>query len=94
MPTAVSYTHLDVYKRQVIIHLRLAGRIELLSLGNLPLKPLFLVDGVIQLTERIAELGRIDEILKPLGKRGILRLALGQRADLHRVCLLYTSRCV
>ena len=55
------------------------------ALSHLPLEALALIDGIVQLGEGVAELGGVDEILKPFGKSGIVRLALGKGADLHGV---------
>ena len=71
----------------IVIHLSLAIGLNGLALGDLTLKAALLVDGVVQLTEGVAVLGAVDEVLKALGKGGIIRLALGQRADLDRVII-------
>ena len=62
----------------VIVHL--AGIIGVLGLagGYLALEALLLVDGVVELAEGVAELGGVDEILKPLGEGRLVGLALGQ----------------
>ena len=52
----------------VIIDLCPALRLDGLALGDLTLKAGLLVDGVVQLAERIAILGAVDEVLKPLGE--------------------------
>ena len=69
----------------VVIDLCLAVRLDGLALGHLALEAALLVDGVVQLAEGVAVLGAVDEILEPLGEGGIIRLALGQRADLDGV---------
>ena len=71
----------------IVIHLSLAIGLNGLALGNLTLKAALLVDGVVQLAEGVAVLGAVDEVLKALGKGGIIRLALGQRANLDRVII-------
>jgi len=43
-----------------------------------------LVDGIVQLGERICKFAVVDEELKPLGKPGVLGGALGERGDLDR----------
>ena len=64
----------------VVVHLGLAVGLQGLPLGHLALEALLLVDGVVQLAEGVAELGAVDEVLKPLvwnaGSLG-LRLARG-----------------
>ena len=69
----------------IVIHLSLAVGLNGLALGDLTLKTALLVDGVVQLAEGVAVLGAVDEVLKALGKGGIIRLALGKRTDLHGV---------
>ena len=68
----------------VVINLGFAVGLDGLALSNLALKTCFLVDGVIQLAECVAILGAVNEILKPLSKRRVIGLALGQRADFDR----------
>ena len=68
----------------VVIHLSLAVGLDGLALGDLTLKAALLVDGVVQLAEGVAVLGAVDEVLKALGESRIVRLALGQRADLEQ----------
>ena len=65
----------------------LAFGLDGLALGDLTLKAALLVDGVVQLAEGVAVLGAVDEILKALGESRIVRLALGQRADLDRIII-------
>ena len=69
----------------VVIDLRLAGRVERAALGHLALKASLLVNRIVQLGERVAEFHRVDEILEALRKGGVVRLALGERAVLHRI---------
>ena len=71
----------------IVIHLSLAIGLDGLALGDLTLKAALLVDGVVQLAEGVAVLGAVDEILKALGESRIVRLALGQRADLDRIII-------
>ena len=51
----------------VVIDLCLAVGLDGLALGDLTLEAALLVDGVVQLTESVAVLGAVDEILKTLG---------------------------
>ncbi len=55
------------------------------ALFGLRLEALVLVNGVVELGEGVAHLAAADEHLIALGERGLLRAALGQRADLDRV---------
>ena len=84
-PGAVSYTHLDVYKRQELnmaLALQDAGRFrinvfkqrgEAVSYTHLD----------VYKRQAMLELPSADGLAKP-----------GAKAALPRVCLLYTSRCV
>ena len=90
----VSYTHLDVYKRQKLYAAVLAGcavggragdGLQLLTLA--PLVALDIDDDRVAIPYRADRDGGYQEL------QSIERLAMA--ADEHRkICLLYTSRCV
>ena len=82
---AVSYTHLDVYKRQLDERVELARR-ALDGMGGVDVMPF---------TGRLVDFARevqADAVVKGLRAMTDFEYEL-QQADLN-YCLLYTSRCV
>ena len=82
--TPVSYTHLDVYKRQAVFRER-NGHIEQLSINEDYIK-----DGGKEL-QSIMKNGLFEEI-KPDTTKEIEHIAPEDTSN--KTCLLYTSRCV
>src|SRR5699024_1089693 len=70
----------------ILIH-HICFIVALLALFDLLDKPFLLVDRVVELRKRIAELAPCDEYLKALGKVGIVRVTLCQRRYLYRVLI-------
>ena len=92
---AVSYTHLDVYKRQeqLVSDLLLLSSID--SQGvHVDIQPINLDQIARSITERL--LPQAEERKQELSftRLGKLPLIYGDRVALERICLLYTSRCV
>ena len=55
------------------------------ALFHLLFKAAALIDGIVELAERVAHLVTRNEILKPFGEHGIGRLALCKRRILHGI---------
>ena len=80
-PRAVSYTHLDVYKRQRI-NMAYSSSVVTYGRGR----------GVVTAIAMDTEVGRIAHMLQQEGDR---MTPLQQKLEkLGKTCLLYTSRCV
>ena len=69
----------------IVIDLCVAVRLLGLLLRDLTLEAFLLVNRVVQFRKGIAELSRVDEVFKALGKGRVIWLALSKRADLHRI---------
>ena len=54
-------------------------RIARFALSELIYKPLFLIDGVVQLGESVGELSPVDEKFKAIRDARIVRIALRER---------------
>ena len=79
--TAVSYTHLDVYKRQFINSSRIRGLVD--KINGLSPDIVFLVGDIVdESISAAAEEGLAEELKRIKAPLGIY------------ACLLYTSRCV
>ena len=86
----VSYTHLDVYKRQVPHAARKQVGI-LQHITDIAVQPKLGTLAVILAVNQDFPLGRLEETAGQIDQRAVSRACFAYDGD---GCLLYTSRCV
>ena len=88
----VSYTHLDVYKRQQLLQGRSIGKHHTID-GLEVLRRHLAAEGLERARIRFVPL--TQGLIRDVGEdRGEVRGGLSTAIEELRICLLYTSRCV
>ena len=86
----VSYTHLDVYKRQEVHN----GSALDLQFADESFDAVWMQNVGMNILDKQTLYAEVCRVLKPGGRFAFQEMAAGNAATTYFPCLLYTSRCV